>query len=111
MYPNSTGQRGPAIDVTCVDKAPFADLLRSEMIGNRGGVLDRCLNKDVHNHDDLQRQIIDYMKLFFWSPEDNLDGKRITNAFTSAAFLANEAWLDSQESPSWMVAYDYGADA
>jgi len=113
LYPNITFEQSREISgyYTCVDKAPFVGLLTSQPSNPRGvSVLDRCLTRNVHTHDHLQQQMATYAMKFYWNLDGHLDGKHITNAFTSAAFLANEAWLTSQLRGSWRVNYDYGAD-
>lgn len=104
LYPNITweytseGYKGTPNPKVCVGRVPFASLLRSDA---------RCLTRNVHTHDDLQRQIYDYVMMF--EEEDRLDsGEQITNAFTSAAFLANEVMFSSEG--SWRVSSDYGTD-
>ncbi|KAL1583325.1 hypothetical protein WHR41_08047 [Cladosporium halotolerans] len=116
LYPNLTWEEYKAQPnpYACVGKAPFIDLLTTDRdIGPSGGVLHGgCMTRDVHNHDQLQRQIIAFVKLFYRDIYGGYEGERITNAFTSAAFLANEAWLTSvSREGSWRVSYDYGADA
>ena len=51
------------------------------------------------------------MHSLYWNYFDGCKGDRITNAFTSTAFLANEAWLSSTAfMKTWSVTYDHGAD-
>jgi hypothetical protein len=112
LYPNMTweeykAQPNPS---ACVGKAPFVGLLHTDIDSSQtGSYLEGCLKNDVYTHDYLQRQVASYVKLFYYNVYGDWDGERITNAFTSAAFIANEAWLNSPEG-GWTVSCDYGAD-
>lgn len=113
LYPNVTWEvyKAQPNPNACIGKVPFVSLLRTDIDSYQiGNYLEGCLKNDVHTHDDLQRQIANYVKLFYWNDYDGYNGERITNAFNSAAFIANEAWLNSP-SGEWSVSYDYGADA
>ena len=99
----------------CVGEVPFIDLLSTDTgAAQNGPVLGTgCLTRDVHNYDHLQQQIIAYVRLFYRDYSiSGPKGERITNAFASAAFLANEAWLTSRSHDRrwWVSYYDYGAD-
>jgi len=112
LYPNMTreeykAQPNPS---ACVGKAPFVGLLHTDIDSSQtGSYLEGCLKNDVYTHDYLQRQVASYVKLFYYNVYGRWDGERITNAFTSAAFIANEAWLNSPEG-GWTVSSDNGAD-
>lgn len=118
LYPNvTTGswkqRQGDYTRYICVGRVPFVGLLRNQYgQAQAGNPLDDCLTNSALTHDDLQVQLEHYVRLFYWNVWDDLDGERVTNAFTAAAFLANEALLDNfalRES-AWQVQYDLGAD-
>lgn len=116
FYPNLTREERKAKPDhdACVGNVPFVGLLRSDLDTRQiGNILDvGCLTRNVHDHDAVQRQIVAYVKLFYYNMFGGFNGERITNAFTSAAFLANEAWLTSPTvDGTWTVSYDYGAEA
>jgi hypothetical protein len=96
----------------CVEQVPFMSLLHSYDGGIQlGNVLEPCVKNSADRYDDIQRQVTSFVRSLYWNNEDHYDGKRITNAFTAAAFLANEIWLLSRPlMQSWSVRYDAGAD-
>ena len=114
MYPNMTYEEAKATPNygACVDQAPFTNLLHSWSDQDQiGTFIDPCLKNSIHNHDDVQRQVANFVHSLYWDHYDGYKGDRITNAFTSAAFLANEAWLSSTAfMKTWSVTYDHGAD-
>ncbi|CAN9289767.1 unnamed protein product [Alternaria alternata] len=98
MYPNMTYEEAKATPNygACLDQAPFTNLLHSWNDQDQTGTfIDPCLKNSIHNHDDVQRQVANFVHSLYWNHSDGYKGERITNAFTSAAFLANEAWLSS----------------
>jgi len=110
LYPNVTWEERPEGNKptpnpeVCVGRVPFANLLRSGMVVSYA----RCLTRNVHTHDHLQKEILDYAMMF---EDPSGGGEQITNAFTSAAFLANEAMFSSAYmGGSWSVSSDYGTD-
>lgn len=118
VYPNMTWEEYQATPNAgaCVAQAPFMGLLgfvtdTGDQIGNP---LSPCLTNDVHDHDDVQNQLVNFIHTLYYNTWDGYeinDGSRITNAFTAAAFLTNEAWLLSTSSmPTWSIYYDMGAD-
>lgn len=93
----------------CVDQSPIIRLLNNDE--DSMFLPDECLGNDVFTYDDVQRQVITYIHLLYWNREDKYEGESIANAFTSAAFIANEVWLTHAKSgPGWWVKYDLGAD-
>ncbi|CAN9092997.1 unnamed protein product [Alternaria alternata] len=91
--------------------------LPNYMNGEQPGPL---LNEDPTNHCGgncsnqafrQNGQVANFVHSLYWNHYDGYKGDRITNAFTSAAFLANEAWLSSTAfMKTWSVTYDHGAD-
>ena len=74
-----------------------------------------CLGNNIHDHDDVQSQLMDFVRALYYSNHDQYDlsdSSTITNAFTAAGFLANQAWLQSlgPYDQTWQVTYDMGAD-
>ncbi|KAK3644005.1 hypothetical protein LTR56_009857 [Elasticomyces elasticus] len=117
VYPNRTQEEiraNPNSYGACVGQVPFMSLLRTDATYQTSNYLEPCLKNDVSNHDDIQRQIVKFVQALYYNYYDGYeinDNSRITNAFTAAAFLANEAWLLSTSgSHTWKVTYDMGAD-
>lgn len=116
FYPNTTWNAEPPNYDTCVDQAPLfgllTDTLNQAQIGNDDAW---CLTNTVENHDNLQRQIVNWILALYWNTWDGYAGERIQNAWTAAAFIANEQWLMSSAFESvnmnWGLSYDYGADS
>ncbi|GAW22640.1 hypothetical protein ANO14919_121820 [Xylariales sp. No.14919] len=97
---------------TCLDLVPFIPLLRDvQNTPFAGDPLDPCLSYDGSRfwYPDVQNAA--YLWAFVWNFNDGYSGERIRNAFSTAAFLANEAWM-MQDLPSsgFKVYYDLGAD-
>ncbi|KAK5683196.1 hypothetical protein LTS10_004727 [Elasticomyces elasticus] len=117
MYPNRTLEEKrstPNNYGACVGQVPLMSLLRTGNSYQSGNYLEPCLKNDVSNHDNIQRQIVSFVQALYYNWYDGYDindYSRITNAFTAAAFLTNEAWLlSTSPSHTWMVQYDMGAD-
>ncbi|KAF8812041.1 hypothetical protein BYT27DRAFT_6431049 [Phlegmacium glaucopus] len=94
-------------DVECISQVPLVGLLYQSM--GTGGILgsvgDDCVIKNAKDGNSVQRQIKMYINLLMD------DGELIRNAFESAAFLANEAWLKYNALfPTFAVSYDAGTD-
>ena len=101
---------------TCTDMVPFLPLLRDN-IGQKqvSNPIDYCYRDgNVNSMEELQYQIAFYLQSFYYNQWDGYAGERIKNAFTSAAFLANEAWMlnpaGTGDGSLW-VTYDLGADS
>ncbi|KAF8801745.1 hypothetical protein BYT27DRAFT_7261657 [Phlegmacium glaucopus] len=94
--------------IECIGQAPFIGLLHDSFGQyNISSIFDYCVS-NVYDNDSLQQQIAMYVYLLC---NDGDGGERIKNAFESAAFLANEAWLkNSITYPTFTVSYDAGAD-
>ncbi|KAJ7051148.1 hypothetical protein C8F01DRAFT_1175969 [Mycena amicta] len=93
----------------CLDAVPFMplldDFLGQEQVGNS---VDPCIRYS-EEPSDVQFAIADYLWSFVYNTWDR-DGEQIQNAFTSAAFLANQVWLTSITDGKLWVTYDSGAD-
>jgi hypothetical protein len=102
----------------CVDQKPLSSLLG----GFDGGSSFNCAIGSLQNRRDLDVELAEYVRSFYLFGENQAqDGKfggemrqnaeRSENAFASAVFLANEAWLTSDVShASRWVTSDPGAD-
>ncbi|KAF8813277.1 hypothetical protein BYT27DRAFT_7181160 [Phlegmacium glaucopus] len=92
----------------CIGQAPLIGLLHdSSGEVQYWNVLDPCIRTNI-NDASLQLQIAMYVSSLY---DNQYGGDRIRSAFESAAFLANEAWLQSSTlAPSFSVSYDAGAD-
>ena len=117
IYPNRTWEERSAPDSNdgaCVALAPLMTLLHTMASYQIGNPIDHCLTNRVYNHDDVQSQVVNFIRALYFNTWDSYaidDNSRITNAFTAAAFLANEAWLTtSAVNPSWGITYDMGAN-
>ncbi|KAK3658838.1 hypothetical protein LTR56_001709 [Elasticomyces elasticus] len=117
MYPNRTLEEKMATPNNygaCVGQVPFMSLLRTGGYDQTGNSLEPCIRNDVNSHDDIQSQVVNFVRALYYNRYDGYitdDYSRITNAFTAAAFLTNEAWLlSTSPSHTWMVQYDMGAD-
>lgn len=115
LYPNRTYDASYTdyIPYACVGQAPLIGLLGGG--GSNNNILNPCLGNNIHDHDDVQRQLMDFVRALYYSNHDQYDlsdSSTITNAFTAAAFLANQAWLQSlgPYDQTWQVTYDMGAD-
>ena len=93
---------------------PFARLFPDLYnINFNDNILSTCAQNNIISLEDVTAQIVEYLQLFQGDPE------RVQNAFTAAAFLANEAWLvnlpsGAGETPgecSILLHYDPGADS
>ena len=112
LYPNITYEEGQKISnwEVCTGLAPFVPLVQNIAGENP---LWPCLTSAATNHDHIQQDIADYIRMFYFDYNRYpSEGDGIANAFTSAAFLTNEAWLLSifEDQNSWDVTYDLGAD-
>ncbi|KAI0966345.1 hypothetical protein F4678DRAFT_299914 [Xylaria arbuscula] len=98
------------IGYTCLDLVPFIPLLRDFL--DQYAVydsLDPCLH--YAGSWDPASQVADYLWALVYNQWDGFGGERIQNAFSTAAFLANEAWMTSNPSnANFWVSYDLGAD-
>ncbi|KAJ7745394.1 hypothetical protein B0H14DRAFT_2406737, partial [Mycena olivaceomarginata] len=91
---------------------PFLPLLRDQ-IGQEqvGNPIDGCSHQLTSDPaDSAHLEIMYYLSSFVYNRYDGFFGERITNAFSAAAFLANQAWLLSTSDGRLMVSYDLGAD-
>lgn len=114
LLPNVTAEerREDTDPERCVDQLPFANLLHSKDGEARGpDDLDPCVRNDVHTYDDLQAQVASLVGLLYQNSKDGSAGDRIADAFTAAAFLANELWLTEPSEKTWTVSYDPGSEA
>ena len=108
---NGDGTYSPPNAGACIDLVPLGFLLADDIgqsvIGNGG---DSCISNSAANSDgsDLYEELLQYIANFAY------DRERLTNAFTAAAFLANQAWLLNNvatgEKNLW-ISYDLGADS
>ncbi|KAK7007424.1 hypothetical protein R3P38DRAFT_3403781 [Favolaschia claudopus] len=91
--------------ISCLN-VPFIPLLRTPH-----GV-DPCVQyTDDPSSASASRNVAQYLWSFVYTSSDGFAGERIQNAFTSAAFIANEAWMMSHPATGMLeVTYDYGAD-
>ncbi|KAJ7290564.1 hypothetical protein C8J57DRAFT_1705887 [Mycena rebaudengoi] len=85
---------------------PFLPLLHNqygkEQVGNP---IDRCSRQLTFNPaDSAHLEIMYYLSSFVQN------GERITNAFSAAAFLANQVWMLSASDGRLTVQYDLGVD-
>lgn len=114
----SSLNNGDLLDGQCIDVVPFVALLR-DLDGNHlvNNPLDPCVYVD--SQDDINNLVANYLWLFVHNQIEEFGGvgeesvnERIQNAFTAAAFLANEAFLagGSFSERSLTVNYDMGAD-
>ncbi|KAJ7441120.1 hypothetical protein FB451DRAFT_1441581 [Mycena latifolia] len=91
---------------------PFLPLLRDqlgqEQVGNPIDGCSRQLTSDPA--DSAHLEIMYYLSSFVYNTYDGFSGERITNAFSAAAFLANQAWMLSAFDGQLMVQYDLGVD-
>ncbi|KAM0722938.1 hypothetical protein Q7P37_001136 [Cladosporium fusiforme] len=131
LFPNQTSTdpvEHSRFQENCMERAPFVNLLRPDTdlprrrpVGSGGigpsGLLDECLDRRATVVNNIQEQLFQYVKLFFWNEVgvegvdyNGFNADRIANAFTSAAFLANDVWLNSANGNTWQVLYDYGVD-
>ncbi|KAJ7366124.1 hypothetical protein DFH08DRAFT_678543 [Mycena albidolilacea] len=91
---------------------PFLPLLRDQ-IGQEqvGNPIDGCSHQLTSDPaDSAHLEIMYYLSSFVYNRYDGFFGERITNAFSAAAFLANQAWLLSTSDGRLMVSYDLGTD-
>ena len=100
----------PTIARVCIDMAPLGFLLANEIGQPVMGIgVDTCITNvegGVGSY-DLQYALADWIGNFQY------DTERLSNAFTAAAFLANQAWMLNnfgQSQHSLWVSYDRGAD-
>ncbi|KAJ7711722.1 hypothetical protein B0H16DRAFT_1437587 [Mycena metata] len=91
---------------------PFLPLLRSEFgqeqIGNPVDGCSRLLDSEPAT--SAQLEIMYYLSSFVSNTDDAFPGERIANAFSAAAFLANQAWMLTVVDGQLTVNYDLGAD-
>ncbi|KAI0451725.1 hypothetical protein F5B21DRAFT_485885 [Xylaria acuta] len=94
----------------CLDLVPFIPLLRNFLDQHASwDQLDPCLVYSGFWEPNFQ--VAYYLWAFVYNEWDGYVGERIQNAFSSAAFLANEAWMTSNlENAHFSVSYDLGAD-
>jgi len=105
---NRQQDRRPQIDyaIACVGERPFASLL----LGPDDSYPRDC-DRDPLYAGTLDEQLAGYVRSFYTSPETEYL-QRLTNAFSSAVFLATEAWLtfESDFRSRRVVHSDPGAD-
>ncbi|KAJ6592826.1 hypothetical protein B0H19DRAFT_1224624 [Mycena capillaripes] len=91
---------------------PFLPLLRDELGQEQvGNPIDGCSRQlTFEPADSAHLEIVYYLSSFVYNTYDGFSGERITNAFSAAAFLANQAWMLSAFNPRLMVQYDLGVD-
>jgi hypothetical protein len=95
---------------TCIDMAPLGHLL-ADNFGDSDltNSIDHCIMNDAGgpNSTDLNAEIASWITNF------NYNNVRLMNAFNSAAFLANQAWMlnDISLQRSLRITFDMGADA
>ncbi|KAI8627181.1 hypothetical protein F5Y19DRAFT_443539 [Xylariaceae sp. FL1651] len=96
----------------CLDLVPFIPLVRDFLDQYAvNDPLDPCLRYENGGSWDPNSQVASYLWAFVWNQWDGYGGERIQNAFSAAAFLANEAWMLSQTpNNDFTVSYDLGAD-
>lgn len=59
----------------CLDQAPLMKFLRNDLNqAPSGNNSEPCLSNDIHDHDDLQRQIITFVRSLYWNDRDGYDG-------------------------------------
>lgn len=115
--PNRSLENEPQI-YACFEKVPFMSLLSDRNgVSSSTDALDPCIFVDSWRNTDHQINQIDLQmatsvhSLYYNAHDDDYSSDRITNAFSAAAFLANEALLLSEPYfHSWDVKYDSGAD-
>ncbi|KAJ7720637.1 hypothetical protein B0H16DRAFT_1474330 [Mycena metata] len=90
----------------------FLPLLRSEFGQDEiGNPVDGCSRlPDSEPANSAQLEIIYYLSSFVSNTDDAFPGERIANAFSAAAFLANQAWMLSVVEGHLFLNYDLGAD-
>ncbi|KAF7329887.1 hypothetical protein MKEN_00252400 [Mycena kentingensis (nom. inval.)] len=99
----------------CIGRnVPFMPLLRDYLgqsqISNSVDGCEQTITPDPANNARLE--LAHYLSSFVYNSHDGWRGERIQNAFTAAAFLANEAWfLEGAGDGQLSVSYDLGADA
>lgn len=96
----------------CLDLVPFLPLLRDFLdqysVWNS---LDPCLRYEGSRFWYTPGDVASYLWAFVFNDYDEYHGERIQNAFSGAAFLANEAWMTQNPSSTGLaVSYDLGAD-
>ncbi|KAJ7779902.1 hypothetical protein B0H16DRAFT_1878518 [Mycena metata] len=91
---------------------PFLPLLRDELGEQQSdNPVDGCSRLLTSNPaDSAQLEIMYYLSSFVSNTYDTSSGDRIANAFSAAAFLANQAWMLSVTYGQLVVNYDLGAD-
>ncbi|KAK7031730.1 hypothetical protein R3P38DRAFT_2522568 [Favolaschia claudopus] len=98
--------------ISCLN-VPFIPLLRTPQDAYFGadGVNPCVEYTDDPSSASASRNVASHLWSFVFTSSDGFAGERIQNAFTSAAFIANEAWMMSHPSTGMLeVTYDYGAD-
>jgi hypothetical protein len=106
------GSTGPWVDyaLACVDQKPFASLLLNP---DENRILD-CITDAVQYPEALDQDLARYVRSFYPSGNSyDSDPERHTNAWSSAVFLATEAWLSFGSDASFSdrnVYSDPGAD-
>lgn len=108
---NSDGTYSPTNAGACMDLAPLGFLLADDLgqtvVGNQ---VDYCIRNNAggRNGNDIQDEMISWITNFANGNE------RLSNAFTAAAFLANQAWMLNNQGTghkSLSISYDLGADS
>lgn len=94
----------------CLELVPFIPLVRGLLDQySAWDPLDPCLLYSGFWEPEFQ--VASYLWAFVYNEWDGFDSERIENAFSTAAFIANEAWMTSKlPDPSFSVEYDLGAD-
>ncbi|KAK7031726.1 hypothetical protein R3P38DRAFT_826216 [Favolaschia claudopus] len=103
---------GSDSSILCLNEVPFMPLLHDpqDHASITSGV-DPCV-RYTGDPSSASLNVAQYLWSFIYTSGDGFAGERIQNAFTSAAFLANEAWMMSLDPAAGRlgVTYDYGAD-
>ncbi|KAJ7720622.1 hypothetical protein B0H16DRAFT_1792651 [Mycena metata] len=110
---NATALQAYHSDQCTGGMVPFLPLLHDEF-GQEQTVnpVDGCSHLlDSESADSAQLEMIYYLSSFVDNSNQAFTGDLIANAFSAAAFLANQAWmLSSVVEPGFLVNYDLGAD-
>ncbi|KAK7007421.1 hypothetical protein R3P38DRAFT_3281712 [Favolaschia claudopus] len=111
-FATANTHNGSDSSILCLNEVPFMPLLRDpeDHTGITTGV-DPCV-RYTDDPSSASLNVAQYLWSFVYTSGDGFAGERIQNTFTSAAFLANEAWMMSLDPAAGRlgVTYDYGAD-
>ena len=103
--PNNSG--------ACFDLAPMGSLLpgsASTPTGGRSFNAMNCISKTTSglNNSNTEIEMVGFVKMFQYGEE------LLSNAFTAAAFIANQAWMFNAVEPgshTLSIKYDHGSDS